>query len=103
MATGLAHKPQTTLPGVTGEKELNDAALERQLLERDRHHRQLAEYRKTFRDIDETVKGRIRELRIRGSVRCGGFIITVKEVPGRSVEFDTKASKQIYIKAVKEE
>ncbi len=100
MPQAVAHKPQTSL---LPEKTLEDSSLERQLLERHRMHEQLAEYRKRFKEVDDAVKGRINELRVRGSVRCGGFVITVKDAPGRSVEFETKAHKRIYIKPIQEE
>lgn len=103
MATAVARKPQEPLPGLGREKELEDAALERQLNERERMKTQLAEYRKRFKEVDDAVKGRITELRVKGSVRCGGFVISIKETKGRSVEFETKPSKRIYIKAIKED
>lgn len=103
MATAVARKPQEPLPGLGREKELEDAALERQLLERERMKNQLAEYRKQYKEADDAAKGRITELRIKGSVRCGGFVISIKETKGRSVEFETKPSKRIYIRAIKDE
>lgn len=100
MATAVARKPQEPLPGLGREKVLDDNNLERQLLERERMKNQLAEYRKKYDDVDDEVKARIKELRVKGAVRCGGFVITVKELEGRDVAFETKPSKRIYIKAV---
>lgn len=101
MATAVARKPQEPLPGLGREKLLEDNSLERQLMERERKRQQLAEYRKTFQEIDQAVKGRITELRVKGSVRCGGFLVSVKETKGRSVEFETKPSKRITITPIK--
>lgn len=87
MATAVARKPQDSLPGLGREKELSDSVFERQLIERERMKTQLAEYRKKYDDVDDEVKARIKELRVKGAVRCG-------------VAFETKPSKRIYIKAV---
>jgi hypothetical protein len=94
----VAHTPQVPL---FLEKTLDDAALERQLLERHRMQEQLREYRKKFGEVDDAVKGRITELRIRGTVRCGGFVITVQDAASREVEFSTKPHKRITIRPVK--
>jgi hypothetical protein len=93
----VTHKPKVPL---FPEKTLDDAALERQLLERHRMQEQFLEYRKKFDEVDDAVKGRITDLKIRGTIRCDGFVITVRDAAGREVEFSTKPHKRITIRPI---
>ncbi len=98
----VVHRPQLGLRGVEETEVIEDRRLETELIDRDRKNAVKLASAKAFKSVDETVKDRIKELKIHGTVRCGGFLITVKTTEGRSVEFDTKPSKRITIRPVKE-
>lgn len=89
---------QTELPDLTGAQVIEDPELERQLEERRQKKEALGSYQKAFKQTDDSVRGRLAEMNLQpGRVRCGSFVIIVKDTPPRSVAFETEAKRTIRI------
>lgn len=60
--------------------------------------------RKTFKEVDDDAKARIRQLELgSASVRVGRFVIAERELAGRSVAFDTEPTTRVTIRLAKDE
>lgn len=89
---------QTELPELIGAQVIEDPELERQLEERWQKKEALGSYQKAFGEIDAAVRGRLAQMKLQpGRVRCGSFVIVVKDTPPRSVAFETEAKRVIRI------
>ena len=96
----VAAQPQTAI----GEHVVEDAELEAALEAREQAKAAASEARKTFAAADEAAKGRIHELDLgEGRARCGRFVIAERDLPARSVAFDTEASTRVTIRVAKDE
>jgi hypothetical protein len=81
------------------EEILEDADLEAQLEGREQAKRQAAAVTAGFRQLDAAAKEQILSLGVRGRLRCGRFLIDVKDAPGRQVSFETKPTTRVRITA----
>jgi hypothetical protein len=95
----VAAQPQTELE----EQLIEDSELEAQLETRETAKQKAGRARKTYKEIDEAVRVRVNELDV-GEVpaRCGRFVISRREVAGRSVAFDTDPTTRLTIRADKD-
>lgn len=91
--------------GSFDEKVLEDSDLERRLERRESAKAEKGAVSKTYRDLDESVKGDILKMGYEEptSLRCGRFVIEVKPVESRSVSFETKPRTKVNIKAPEED
>ncbi len=90
-------QPQMAL---VGEQVIADPEFEGVLESREIAKEQRGRAQAAFKEKDSQVKARIATLGIaEGKVRCGRWVITIEQRPGRSVAFETSPSKRILVKA----
>ncbi len=82
------------------EQQINDPDLEAVLEEREKKKASKGAVSAQFTEVDKKARDRIGQLELpNGAGRCGRFRITLKPVGTAHVEFDTKPSRRVYIKA----
>jgi hypothetical protein len=100
MVTLAAVQPQTALE----ELLIEDDELEAQLEARERAKEKAGKARKTFQEVNEAVKVHVNELDAgEATLRCGRFLISRSERPGRSVSFETGPATRLSIRVVKDD
>jgi hypothetical protein len=101
MATLAAVEPQTSLE----ELLIEDSELEAQLEARERAKEKAGKARKTFQEVNDAVKVRVDELdgASGATLRCGRFLISRSERPGRNVSFETSPSTRLSIRVAKDD
>lgn len=82
-----------------GEQVVEHDELEQALETREQAKLDAGEARKTYKSADEVAKALIAELELgEAPVRVGRFVIAVREIPARSVAFDTDPSTRLAIR-----
>lgn len=93
-------KPRTSIYETTIEHDELEAALE----ERQGLKVKKGEADKAYNDVDKKVKGIIATLDLADApVRIGDFVVTQREIPGKTVTFETSPSTRVYISPLDEE
>lgn len=89
----------TQLQIALGETIVEDADLETALERREKAKEASNKARKTFTDADDEAKLRIRELELGDTpARVGRFVVSLRDVAGRSVAFETEPSTRVSIR-----
>jgi hypothetical protein len=98
MAQQVKNRAQVSME----DKFLENPELEQQLEDRESARLEMVRAQKAFRKLDEVAKGYILEIAPTAEVRCGRFILSVRDRPARTVDsFETKAATLATIKVAK--
>jgi hypothetical protein len=96
----VTSQPQTAI----GETPIEDVALEAALEAREKAKDAASKARKAFKEVDDDAKARIRQLELGDApARVGRFVIGERDVPGRSVSFESEPATRITIRLAKDE
>jgi hypothetical protein len=84
------------------EQPLDSDELSRLLDERETAKEALKPYRVAFRDLNILAKAQIDRMELgNGLYRCGDFVVEIKPVESRTIEFERTARKSVSIRPAK--
>lgn len=100
MATAAKNDPQTSLYETT----IDDPTVEELLEARDKAKSSAQAVSKKYRDADQAAKAALNTLDLGSDapVRIGRFVVVVKDVPARTVAFETNPTTRINISPLDE-